>query len=413
MRWLLDNLSSLLLALILSLTVWVAAVSSSDPIEVHSLANATPIEFRNLGDGLVLVSAQARQTSISVRAPQSVWNQLPAADLVAWVELSGLQPGTYQLPIQSTVDRHLVQISGLDPDTDTITIEAATTRRMGIQAVRHGELAIGFRTDPPQLQPASATVIGPTSAVSRVDRLQVDIDMTGRSQTFAQDLTIQALDTQGQPVSGVSLDPAIAQVSVGIEELGGYRSVVVLPKIDGEVEPGYQLTGITVQPTLVTVFSADPSQVDQLGGFVETDPVSLAGVTGDIQKNVSLSLPEGVSIVGDKTVTVKINISPIENSLKVTRAIEITGLQQGLFAQASPDSVSLILNGPVPILDNLRLTDVRVVLDLINLAPGTYQLTPQVFTSSDDIKVQSLLPDTIEVTIGRTPFPTSQPTTTP
>ncbi len=337
MRWLLDNLSSLLLALILSLTVWVAAVSSSDPIEVHSLPNATPIEFRNLGDGLVLVSAQARQTSISVRAPQSVWNQLPATDVVAWVELSGLQPGTYQLPIQSIVDRRLVQISGLDPDTDSITIEAATTRRMGIQAVRHGELAIGFRTDPPQLQPALATVIGPTSAVSRVDHLQIDIDMTGRSQTFTQDLTIQALDTQGQPVSGISLDPAIAQVSVGIEELGGYRSVVVLPKIDGEVEPGYQLTGITVQPTLVTVFSADPSQVDQLGGFVETDPVSLAGVTGDIQKNVSLSLPEGVSIVGDKTVTVKIDISPIENSLKVTRAIEITGLQQGLFAQASPE----------------------------------------------------------------------------
>ncbi len=77
------------------------------------------------------------------------------------------------------------------------------------------------------------------------------------------------------------------------------------------------------------------------------------------------------------------------------------------------NSVSLILNGPVPILDNLRLTDVRVVLDLINLATGTYQLTPQVFTSSDEIRVQSLLPDTIEVTIGRTPFPTSQPTTIP
>jgi YbbR domain-containing protein len=413
MRWLLNNLSSLLLALILALTVWVAAVSSSDPIEVHSLPSSTPIDFRNLSDGLVLVNTQARSTSISVRAPQSVWNQLPPSDVTAWVDLKGLKPGTYQLPVQSNVDRRLVQISTVDPNSVSITIEAAINRRMSIQAVRHGELAIGFRTDPPQLQPASATLIGPTSAVNRVDHLQIDIDMTGRSQTFTQDLTIEPLDAQGQPVSGVSLEPSIAQVTIGIEELGGYRSVVVLPKINGEVDPGYQLTGITVQPTLVTVFSADPAQVDQLGGFVETEPVSLSGVTEDIQKNVGLSLPEGVSIVGDKTVTVKVNISPIENSLKVTRAIEITGLQQGLFAQASPDVVSLILNGPVPILDNLRLSDVRVVLDLINLAPGTYQLTPQVFTSSNDLKVQSLLPDTIEVTIGRTPFPTSVPTTAP
>ncbi len=174
--------------------------------------------------------------------------------------------------------------------------------------------------------------------------------------------------------------------------------------------PGYQLTGITVQPTLVTVFSSDPNLVDQLGGFVETEPVSLAGVTGDIQKNVGLSLPDGVSIVGEKTVTVRVSISPIENSIKVTRPVEITGLRQGLFAQASPDTVSVILNGPVPILDNLQPDDVRIVLDLIDMTAGTYQLTPEVLTSSNDIKVQSVLPDTIEVTISTTPPPTPQPT---
>jgi YbbR domain-containing protein len=186
-----------------------------------------------------------------------------------------------------------------------------------------------------------------------------------------------------------------------------------LPKIDGEVEPGYQLTGITVQPTLVTVFSSDPSLVDQLGGFVETEPVTLAGVTGDIQKSVGLSLPEGVSIVGEKTVTVRVSISPIENSITITRPVEITSLRQGLFAQASPETVNIILNGPVPILDNLKPDDVRVVLDLNGKTVGTYQLTPQVLTSSSDINVQSVLPDTIEITISATPPPTAQPTAVP
>jgi YbbR domain-containing protein len=413
MRWLLDNLSSLLLALILALTVWVAAVSTSDPIELHTVSNPLAIDFRNLGDGLVLVKAQSRQTSVSVRAPRSVWNQLSAGEFSIWVDLKNLAEGTHQVPIHASVDRRLVQISSLDPSSDTVKLEAAISKELNITVVRHGEPGIGFRSDNPQITPSKAQVVGPRSAVDLVNHVQVDVDLTGRSQTFTQDLSLQALDAEGQPVTGVTLVPAMTQVHVGIEELGGYRSVVVLPKIDGEVEPGYQLTGITVQPTLVTVFSSDPSLVDQLGGFVETEPVTLAGVTGDIQKNVGLSLPEGVSIVGEKTVTVRVSISPIENSIKITRPVEITGLRQGLFAQASPDTVSIILNGPVPILDNLKPDDVRVVLDLIGMEAGTYQLTPEVLTSSNDINVQSVLPDTIEITIGTTPPPTAQPTAVP
>jgi YbbR domain-containing protein len=413
MRWLLDNLSSLLLALILALTVWVAAVSSSDPIELHTVPNPQAIDFRNLADGLVLVKAQSRQTSVSVRAPRSVWNQLSASEITVWVDLKGLDQGTHQVPVHASIDRRLVQINSLDPSNDAVTLEAAISKEFNINVVRHGEPAVGFRSDTPQISPSTAKVVGPTSAVNQVDHLQVDVDLTGRSQSFAQDVSLQALDADGQPVSDVTLTPAIAQVNVGIEELGGYRSVVVLPKIDGEVEPGYQLTGISVQPTLVTVFSSDPNLVDQLGGFAETEPVSLAGVTGDIEKNVGLSLPDGVTIVGEKTVTVRVNISPIENSIKITRQIEMTGLRQGLFAQASPSTVSIILNGPVPILDNLQPNDVRVVLDLTGVASGTYQLTPQVITSSNAIRAQSVLPDTIEVTISSSPPPTSQPTVTP
>ncbi len=413
MRWLLENLSSLLLALILALTVWVAAVSSSDPIELHTVSNPLAIDFRNLDDGLVLVNAQSRQTSVSVRAPRSVWNQLSASAFEVWVDLQGQVEGTHDLPIHASVGLRLVQISSIDPSTDTVKLEAAISKELNVSIVRHGEPAVGFRSDNPQVSPTSAQVIGPRSAVDQVDHIQVDVDLTGRSQAFTQDVSLQALDAEGQPVTGVTMTPAMAQVNVGIEELGGYRSVVVLPKIDGEVEPGYQLTGITVQPTLVTVFSSDPSLVDQLGGFVETEPVSLAGVTGDIQKNVGLSLPQGVSIVGEKTVAVRVSISPIENSIKITRPVEITGLQEGLFAQASPDAVSIILNGPVPILDNLQPDDVRVVVDLMDRTAGTYQLTPEVLTSSNEINVQSVLPDTIEVTISSTPPPTPQPTAAP
>ena len=48
LRWLWENLSSLLLAFILSLAVWVAAVNTDDPVSQRALAGGIPLEIVNL-----------------------------------------------------------------------------------------------------------------------------------------------------------------------------------------------------------------------------------------------------------------------------------------------------------------------------------------------------------------------------
>jgi hypothetical protein len=77
--------------------------------------------------------------------------------------------------------------------------------------------------------------------------------------------------------------------------------------------------------------------------------------------------------------------------------------------------------GPLPLLDNLSLDDVRVVVDLQGLGPGSYQVTPQVIFLSDKLRAENVLPAQIEVTIGEitptptvpTPTVTETPTITP
>jgi len=50
-----------------------------------------------------------------------------------------------------------------------------------------------------------------------------------------------------------------------------------------------------------------------------------------------------------------------------------------------------------------------VILDLLDLGVGTYQITPQVIVLPTDIVVQTILPDAIEVTITSTPPATPTP----
>jgi hypothetical protein len=73
--------------------------------------------------------------------------------------------------------------------------------------------------------------------------------------------------------------------------------------------------------------------------------------------------------------------------------------------------VDVILSGPVLELDALNPADVRVVVDVTGLEPGVYPLEPQVNLLSALIRVEAVLPETLEVTIVSGPLPT--PTITP
>ena len=123
----------------------------------------------------------------------------------------------------------------------------------------------------------------------------------------------------------------------------------------------------------------------------------------DLDISLGLNLPEGVSVVGEQTeVLVRVGIAAIESSLMLPNVtVEITGLSPGFRAVISPETVMVILSGPVALLDRLEITDVRVVVDLTDLGVGTYQLEPEVEYLLTDLAVESILPESVEITIMR------------
>jgi YbbR domain-containing protein len=114
--------------------------------------------------------------------------------------------------------------------------------------------------------------------------------------------------------------------------------------------------------------------------------------------------------VGEQTVLVQVGVAAIESSLTVTRSLDIQGLGHGLYATPSPDTVSVILTGPLPVLERLSLEDVRVILDLLDLGIGTHQVTPQVIVLPSGVTAQAVLPATVEVTITTRPPAAVTPT---
>ena len=217
-------------------------------------------------------------------------------------------------------------------------------------------------------------------------------------------------DKNNLPVNGLAVIPEQATISQPITQRGGYRNVVVKVVTTGQVGEGYRLTTVSVFPPTVTVFASDPALVDKLPGYVETSPIDMNARKDDIDVRLPLNLPAGISVVGDSTVNVVVGITAIEGSMTMNDiAVDVINLDPLLTAKISPERVNIIVSGPLPVLDKLLPSQVHAVLDLAGKAAGTYQLSPKMDLRGLELRVESILPGSIEVTIAPAPTPSPTP----
>jgi YbbR domain-containing protein len=338
LRWLARNFGTLLTAFVLAVIVWVSAVIASDPDEEHLLARPVPIEIIGQDPGLQIMGDVPQTVSVVLRAPTSVWTQLnnDPSTVTARIDLSGLGAGTYTLPVQVQITPHPVRLISQDPEHVSIALESIVSQVFPVDLVVTGNPPVGYQAQTPLVNPEQVTVTGAESLVSMVKQAVINLDITNASQTIIRSEVPVLLDAEGQAVSGLTITPGSVLVTQPITLLGGYRYVIVRAVTEGQVATGYRVTNIYVSPIGVVVFSSDPELVNNLPGYVETQPIDLTGKDDDFETLVDLNLPTGITVVGDSKVLVQVSIAMVESSLAISLPVEIIGLSPGLAASVDP-----------------------------------------------------------------------------
>lgn len=416
LRWISQNYRTFLWAFALAMAVWISAVTSADPDETRALTSPVPIQIIGQSPNLVLSSEIPKEVELTLRAPTSIWSLIESDPQIvrAILDLSGLSSGEHQLELQIQIRERPVQIVSVTPRIITLTLEPLVTKTLDVDLSLSGEAAVGYQIGQTSMEPVQVVVSGAQSQVERVARARVSVNLSGIRENFDQALTVEVLDEKGQDVNGVSVSPESIHVILPVSQQGGYRDVAVKVTIIGRVASGYRLTDLSVFPPVVTIFSSDPQLVSSLPGVLETQPLDLQNAQDDINTRLSISLPEGVSIIGEQTVLIQAGVSPIESSVTLAgEKIEIIGLESGLTAVVSPTTVDVIISGPLSLLDTLTRQGVRATVDLTGLPAGTYQITPNLEILIADVIVESILPNTVEVIITPIRSTTTTPTPSP
>lgn len=404
-RWLTRNLPLMMMALVLASLAWFVALEESDPMLERRYPQPIPITPRGLPEGKVIVNTLDEQVQVTVRAPRSVLDALKVEDFAVYVDLADLGEGEHEVPVHVELGKKLSRVTTFEPQSISLELDSVTERPMPVQVRVEGEPALGYIKQPTIIDPKEVTIRGPTSYVTRVVEAVASVSVQNADADVERELQMRPQDEEGNIVPNVTLVPDMVDVRVPIEPSDYYRSLAVKVVLTGEVASDYRVTDIAVQPPTVTVFGS-PDDLKALQGFIETKPINVTGTQESLIVQPALNIPGGVAVVPGQQVEVRILVEAIQSSFTMEITPEIQGLGPSLAATVSPETVEVILSGPVPVLEALQSEDVRAVLELFDLSPGTYQVEPHV-VAPEGVTAQSIIPTTVQVEIAiATPTPT-------
>lgn len=410
-RSLLSHFTSLVMAFVLAVIIWSVATLESNPSREGYVFESLSVELINRPANLVVFEKSVERVRIKVRAPQAIFDQLGASSFRVSVDLARLDAGEHKLPLRVQPTDSRVTVITVEPPEIKVRLEPLKSRTLEVRCDVLDAPPIGYTYRTPTVTPSQVMVSGAASLVDRVNEVSTDVYLRGAKATIEREITVQARDAQGNVISGLTISPTVVLVKVPIEQRVGYKDVSIKAVLKGSAASGYWISNIVVNPSTLTIIG-NPDILAKIPGFVETVPIDVTGATADLSKRAVLSLPEGVSVLNNEGVTVQISVTPLLGGQTVRRKIVVQNLKRGQTATISPDSVEVILSGPLPSLQNLATDDVQVVVDVTGLAAGTHQLKPRAIAVPGALRVQNIVPDTVQVTLAdlSTPTPTFTPT---
>jgi hypothetical protein len=156
------------------------------------------------------------------------------------------------------------------------------------------------------------------------------------------------------------------------------RSVRVIPPIEGQPAPGYEMQGYTCQPESVEVVGPD-TLLRQLNRVI-TDPILVAGATASVRETVTMGVAAPglrLQTPGKATVIVTIRPVPIERTIRGV-PIRLRNVRPDLAGQVTPAEVTIDVKGAKEIVEGLTSEALAASVDLAGRGPGRYNLQVQV-----------------------------------
>lgn len=393
-RFLVRNWPLKLGAVILATLLYSGLVLSEN---TRTFAGSVPIEAVEQPTSMVLLTNLPDVVRIRYFAPND-GIRLDSSSFRATVDLSTINPSEVRVSVAVRVEAidPRIQILDYEPSRINIQLDEVIRREVPIE-VEPGEIPPGLDVREAQLSLASATVVGPSSIVKRAARAVARVRIDPSGIDIDRDVDLIVLDELGEPLSQVDVEPSSVRVTIAVFTDRQTRSLAVNPIYTGTPAAGFEVAAVTVEPAIVGV----EGDADQLAALtrLDTQPISISGISSDLDRTVALSLPAGILALGVDEVRVTVTLRAVTATRTFSAGFVLAGANSALLYDFSTDRVLVTIGGSVADLDRLTASTFSVRVDVSGLPPGIHEVAVTANLAAG-LSLVAIAPATISVSIA-------------
>ena len=388
----------LALSLALGVATWLFVTEAENPTQAGLFPVRIPVTYVNVGDDLA-VANDLGSVALRIEAPVDRWDSLSPSNFEASVDLAGRTAREQSVPVRAEVGgARGVRILAVAPPAISVNLEEVVSRIIPVEPRLVGALPFGYEAGEAVPERLTVEISGPDSLVALARSAVAEINVAGLTVGFGQTVELTPRGEGGGRIRGLVLEPSSVGVEVGVRRAAVTKTVPLAVELLGEPAAGYRVSGVAVRPGVARVEGA----IEALRGLDELPlgAVRLDGAAADIRVALAPSLPDGVAAPGGPgEAEVVVTIEPVAGTTVVVVVPEAGGVPDGLAADFGDQVVTVVLDGPLPLLNGLETGDVRAEVDAGGLAPEEAGEAAVRVAAPDGVTVREWRPARLSVTL--------------
>ena len=359
-----------ILSLIFAFFLWLIATTNTNPISTPRYSGIQ-VEYTNL-PGDLIVENEISTVDIKLYGTTSLLRQINRDNIRAVIDLSQCTAaGEYTIEVVILGLPDNVTVTDISQKYVQVKLANLVSAEINYTIETTGTPASGFIVLFVDKPTQYITVSGSENLSEKISYIKGIVDVNGISTDFTSDVKLYAYDSKDNRLDDIILTPATVKATVVI---GTTKTVPVNILTSGQCAVNYSLSNISLNHSSVVLSGksgilAGISQIDSI-------PIDISGASSSFDANVSLNLPNGVSLTQNYEIVAHIEIEGDATKTFTYDTLQVRNLPQNNKI-ALQDSVyfNITVTGTPSVINSLNKEAITPYVDLNELSEGTHTVS--------------------------------------
>ncbi len=294
-----NNTKIKIISFLSAIALWMYVMAVVDPEETKGFEDI-PVSISNMSDlkdkNLVIYPDEKLTADVYIKGSLSKVQSVKKEDIHVYGTIEDPIQGQKEVYLKANIPqgvtlefKHDVLVVNLEKNIKEkrdIKVEVSGNSKRNINKI---ELSKEF-----------VDVSGPRTLVKEVKSVRANLDVGNETDDFSKKLQLIPLNSDGTKVEGVTLSSSFVTAKIELlkEKIVPIR-VSLNDNKDNDVLKNYKLSKEQV------TIKGKKEDIDKIS-YIKTKPIDLADLANGQEKEVSLEIPEGITLE-DSSITIKLN----------------------------------------------------------------------------------------------------------